>query len=114
MPTRREREWEVAVGEDGEFFHDFLHFRVVKMNGELVDFLAQYETTLDGKRVPVVRYDGSHPRCHYDRYNRLGEKVEQRWLAEEISARDCLTLGQRDIRANWTRYRDRFFGEEVL
>lgn len=111
MAVRREKEWEVAVSDAGRFRGDFLHFRIVKVDGRLVDFLAQYEITVDGKRVPVVRYDGSHARCHYDCYDRSGTKVEQRWLAEELSTRECLTLGQRDIKENWSRHRARYFGE---
>ena len=93
MPVRREKAWEVALSDDG----DFLRYRVVKEDGNVVDFLVQYEATVDSNRVPVVRYDGSHPRCHYDRYTRHGEKSEQHWLNEILSVKDCLTLGQRDL-----------------
>ena len=91
MPVRREKGWEVALSGDG----DFLRYRVVKENGSVIDFLVQYEVTLDGQRTPVVRYDGSHPRCHFDRYNRSSSsRVEKHWLDEGLSIKDCLALGE--------------------
>lgn len=108
MPGRMEKEWEVLLSDDG----DFLRYRLVKEGGDVVDFVVQYEVTIDGHRVPVVRYDGSHPRCHYDRYNREGSKVEQRWLDKDLSVKDCLALGHQDLREHWQRHRARFFGEQ--
>lgn len=109
MPGRSEIDWEVQLSEDG----DFLRYRIMKEDGRLVDFVVQYEVTLDGQRMPVIRYDGSHPRCHFDRYNRRGNKTEQHWLDEGLSENDCLSVGQQDLRENWQRHRTRFFEEPI-
>ncbi len=103
------KDWEVRLNDDG----DFLRFRVVVEGPELVDFLVQFEVTVDGTRVPVVRYDGSHPQCHYDRYTRDGNKAEQCWLDGGLSAKDCQKLGEQDLKKNWQRYRERYFEEPL-
>lgn len=108
MPVQNERAWEVRLNDDG----DFLRFRVATDGPELIDFLVQLEVTVDGNRLPVVRYDGSHSRCHYDRYTRDGKKAEQRWLDEGLSAKDCQKLGEQDLKENWPRYRARYFEED--
>jgi hypothetical protein len=109
MPSRSDKHWEVQLSDDG----DFLRYRIAKEAGKLVDFVVQYKVTVDGRRLPVVRYDGSHPRCHFDRNSRDGDKDEQRWLDESQSSNECLTLGQQELRQNWQRHRSRFFEDLV-
>jgi hypothetical protein len=70
--------------------------------------MVQYETTLEGRRVPVVRYDNAHGFAHRDLLNRRGQVVEKIRLANDPGPGIALNLGERDIHDNWPQYRERF------
>ena len=91
---------------------DLLRVRIVTDRGEVVDFIAQFETIIEGQHYPVVRYDGSHGRGHRDLLNRRGETVDKDWLAEHLTLGQALTFGVKDITANWPLYRDAFLTRE--
>ncbi|GAB4448595.1 MAG: hypothetical protein Fur0044_44270 [Anaerolineae bacterium] len=71
--------------------------------GRIVRFSIQYEAYIDGKWQAIVRYDTAHGRPHKDMLHPDGsqDKVEFYGYARE----EVLTLGERDIKANWQRYR---------
>ena len=78
------------------------------VGGRVLTFVAQYETTLDGKIIAVVRYDNHHGFCHRDRMNRRGDVVEKTPI--DGSPGVVATLGVNDIKANWSAYLLRFLG----
>jgi hypothetical protein len=88
---------------------NWLRFELQTVGGQVTIFVAQYETTLEGKIVPVVRYDNHHGFCHRDRMNRRGDVVEK--TPFDGSPGDVATLGVKDIKANWETYLERFMGE---
>jgi hypothetical protein len=87
---------------------EWLRMRFTAENGIVTSFFVQYEAVIDGKRTPVVRYDGVHGAAHRDLLDRKGRIVEKIWLNENMSFADALTFGQKDLTANWHRYRDLF------
>lgn len=89
---------------------EWLRLRVETEKGRVTGFLAQYETTFEGQRTPVMRYDTAHGFAHRDVLNRQGEVIEKQALAAHLSYREALDLGVRDIRSNWRRYRRSFLG----
>lgn len=79
-----------------------------------MDFVAQYEAIVSEHLYPVVRYDGSHGRGHRNWLDRHGETIRKDWFAEELTLADVLTLGIRDIVANWRTYREELLDREGL
>lgn len=82
--------------------------RLMTVGGQVITFVVQQETTVDGKGIPVVRYDNHHGFCHRDRMNRRGDVVEKTLIGG--SPGDVATLGVNDIRANWSAYLVQFLG----
>src|SRR5262245_3202642 len=58
---------------------------------------------------PVIRYDTAHGYAHIDRYNLRGRSKKERlpWSFSE-----ALTRAERDIKQDWSVYRDRFIKGE--
>lgn len=87
---------------------DQIRYRISTDRGQVVDFVVQYETFIDNKLYPVVRYDGSHGQGHRDILNARGETVDKHWLPDHMNLKACLAFADRDLRANWETYRDQF------
>jgi hypothetical protein len=85
-----------------------IRYSIVTNRGQVVDFVVQYETFVEGRYRPVVRYDGSHGRGHRDILNMQGETVDKWWLPAHMDLKASLDYGIQDIRGNWKRYQDRF------
>ena len=58
---------------------------------------------------PVIRYDTAHGYAHIDRYNLRGRSKKERL---PLSFSEALTRAERDIKQNWSVYRDRFLKGE--
>lgn len=74
--------------------------------GRIVRFIIQYEALIAGKWHPIVRYDTAHSRPHKDMLHPDGtqDKIEfYGYIPEEV-----LTIGERDIKANWQQYRSEY------
>lgn len=85
-----------------------IRHRILTDRGQVVDFVVQYETRIDGEYLPVVRYDGSHGRGHRDILNMRGETITKWWLPDHMDMNACHVYALRDVRTNWRQYRDRF------
>lgn len=77
--------------------------------GEIVRFVVQFETRVEGKWYPVVRYDTAHGFAHRDRLSPKGEKTKT--ILPQMSYNEALTFAQNDIQINWNRYLDQFLKE---
>jgi hypothetical protein len=82
--------------------------RIWLEDGRVVRFAIQYETTLAGERVPVVRYDTAHGYAHRDRLDRQGRVIAKDELGRGLSLGDALVRAEQDLRQNWRRYRRNF------
>jgi hypothetical protein len=102
MPTT---EYEVPLDETGL---EWVRFRFTTRGGQVTAFTVQYETTVAGRRVPVVRYDNAHGFAHRDLLDRRGQISIKETLAGAPTPADALQIGERDIRENWQRYRRDF------
>lgn len=76
-------------------------------HGAVVSFLVQYEATVEGERLPVVRYDSRHGHPHRDRLDRRGN-VTKVWAPQHVTPGEALTAGQQDLLTNWERYKAEF------
>ena len=86
---------------------EWLRVRIWIERGQVTRFMVQYETTLAGQRVPVVRYDTAHGFVHRDQMfrHRRTVKVE---LDPTLSFAGVVEIAERDIRQNWQQYRHDF------
>jgi superfamily II DNA or RNA helicase len=73
------------------------------IGGRIVRFRIQYEALIGEGWHAIVRYDTAHGRPHQDVLHPDGsqDKVEFYGYSEA----EVLTLGERDIKTNWQRYR---------
>lgn len=74
--------------------------------GKIIRFRIQYEALIGGEWRAIVRYDTAHGRPHNDLLHPDGrqDKLEYGGYTSE----EVLTLGERDIKAGWKRYRDAY------
>lgn len=69
-------------------------------------FVIQYEIFLEGKWMPVVRYDTAHGYVHRDLINPDGSKEKIFMGLTDLN--EALTLADKDINENWERYKERY------
>jgi hypothetical protein len=75
----------------------------------VVEFVVQLEVEVRDTWKPVIRYDTAHGYGHIDRYNLRGRSKKER-LA--LSFSEALTWAKRDIKQDWSVYRERFLRGE--
>jgi hypothetical protein len=100
--------YEYPLDEEAQ---NWYRFRIMTNRGRVIQFTAQYETTIAGRRFPVLRFDNAHGFAHRDRLDRRGNVVEKSPLTAARTPADALGIGEQDIRTNWRRYRQEFLGE---
>jgi hypothetical protein len=69
---------------------------------------VQYETRLEGKWLPVVRYDTEHGYAHRDIMDKKGNKRKTPIFTEDYN--EALTFAEYDIKSNWRIFKDAFLG----
>ena len=74
--------------------------------GKVVGFVVQYETLLENKWTPIVRYDTAHGYAHKDLIKPDGGK--EKVLLGIVDLNNALTLADKDINENWERYKERY------
>jgi hypothetical protein len=75
----------------------------------VTEFVVQLEIEIRNEWKPVIRYDSAHGFAHIDRYNLRGRARKERL---ELSFSEALTRAERDIKQNWSVYRERFLRGE--
>lgn len=78
--------------------------------GQIARFCVQYEALIEGAWQAIVRYDTAHGRPHKDLLHPDGKQSKQEYPG--YSPEEVLTLGERDIKANWRHYRATFEQEK--
>jgi hypothetical protein len=73
--------------------------------------VVQYETLLNGKWTPVVRYDTAHGFFHRDIYI-IGKKPHLKEFVFRPTLAEALTYAIHDIRKNWQKYKFAFLETE--
>lgn len=87
---------------------NLLRVRFTTLRGRIVSYMVQYETTVQGRRFPVVRYDTSHGRPHRDRMYLSGRR-EKLWPKDDMSYNKRVDFAIDEIGHHWERYREEFF-----
>jgi hypothetical protein len=104
MMNIKQVEYVAPLGVDGR-----RRIRRERIEGEVVQFVVQYEIFAKGQWHPVVRYDTSHGFAHMDLMHADGRKEKTDLLLTDLNL--CLTFAENDLRANWGDYRRRFLKE---
>jgi hypothetical protein len=86
---------------------EWLRVRIWIEFGRVQRFVVQYETMIDERRVPVVRYDTAHGYAHRDQMFREREPVKTR-LGDYFSLDETLQTAENDVRRHWRTYRREF------
>jgi len=86
----------------------YRHYHSIE-KGKIVFFRVQYETKINNKWYPVVRYDTAHGFAHRDMLDIRG-KVEKTPLFNQ-DYNDALTFAENDLKTNWLIYKRRFLEE---
>jgi hypothetical protein len=85
-----------------------LRVRIQAERGEVLRFAVQYETTIDGRRYPVVRYDTAHDAAHRDILDWSGRVAQKDWIAGPSAFKRALNEAVDDLKTNWPAYRVAF------
>jgi hypothetical protein len=75
----------------------------------VLKFTIQLEVEEKGKWKAVIRYDTAHGYAHIDRFNLEGQRRKEKL---RLDFAEALTRAERDIKQNWTSYRERFLRGE--
>lgn len=73
--------------------------------------MVQYETMIDERRVPVVRFDTAHGYAHRDQMFRSREPIKTR-LSDRLTLDEALQMAEGDVRRHWRSYRRRYMRNE--
>ncbi len=71
----KEAVFTVMLTSEDRYRHHHLRFKK-----DVLGFVVQYETKLEGKWLPVVRYDTQHGFAHRDLLDRRGRKQRLQFL----------------------------------
>ena len=74
--------------------------------GRPVSFCIQYEALIGDEWRPIVRYDTANGRPHKDLLHPNGTQTKEEFRG--YTAEDAMHFGERDIKANWRRYREAY------
>lgn len=105
MPPIREIHFIVMLTPEDRYRHYHTRFKAIVLN-----FVVQYETKLEGKWFPIVRYDTEHGFAHRDILNKKGRKQKTPIFARNYN--EALTFAEYDIKSNWKVYKQTFLESE--
>ena len=97
----KEAAFTVMLTSEDRYRHHHL-----RLKRDILGFVVQYETKLEGKWLPVVRYDTQHGFAHRDLLDRKGKKQKTPVFAKDYG--EALTFAEYDIRSNWKIYKQYF------
>ena len=83
-----------------------MRVRLKVERGELVDIVFQYESFINDKWTPIVRYDCAHGFFHRDILKPNGDK-EQKEIAID-SMKSASKYAEQDLKDRWQWYREKY------
>ncbi len=75
--------------------------------GKLADIVLQYESWIEEKWIPIIRYDMAHGFFHRDEMNYKGEEVTKTTL-DFADLETAANFAEQDIKDKWEFYKERF------
>jgi len=83
-----------------------LRLRIKTDSGKVVDIVVQYESFINGKWTPIVRYDCAHGFFHRDLLYPKEQKEKQSINITPLES--ALTYAEQDIKDRWEFYKERY------
>ena len=74
--------------------------------GRVIDFVIQYETLIDEKWTPIVRYDTHHDFAHRDEM--FPDGTQKKTDLGMTDWNEALTFAIEDTNKNWKTYKQRY------
>lgn len=90
----------------GKEEHDRLRVRLTINKGELTNLVVQYESFIEGKWIPIVRYDIEHGFFHRDVMTPKGEKIKTPIEIQDLHS--ATIFAEQDIKDKWQYYKQKF------
>ncbi len=87
-----------------------MRIRFTTVRGQVTVYTVQYETTINGKRVPVLRYDNAHGVPHRDFLDIRGDAANKEWFPD-LDNGEALTQAIADSTKNWKYHQHQFESE---
>jgi len=99
--SNKKLEYAIRLSASDRYRH--LHY---KEKGKIVFFRIQYETKINEKWYPVVRYDTAHGFAHRDLLDIKGDAQKTPLFNQDYN--DALTFAESDLKLNWKYYKTKF------
>ena len=91
-----EKEFFIFLGNQ---FKDRIRVRFEKDKGGILDLVIQYEAMINGKWMPIVRYDCAHGFFHRDLLHPNGDKEKK--SIEVPDLKYAFTFARQDLEDKW-------------
>lgn len=99
----KEIEFESTLDKVG---HERLRLKLKTEKGVLTDVVIQYESFINNRWIPIVRYDCSHGYFHRDIMKPNGEKEKKEITIDNLKS--ASKYAEQDLKDRWEWYRERF------
>jgi hypothetical protein len=83
-----------------------LRIRIHTNKGQVLDVVVQYESLINRKWTPIIRYDCAHGFFHRDELYSKGLKEKQ--VISITSLKDAVSYAEQDIKDRWEFYKERY------
>jgi hypothetical protein len=90
----------------GNRLNDRIRFRFKKEKGEIIDLVLQYEAMINGKWMPIVRYDCAHGFFHRDVIHPNGDKEKK--MIDVPDLRFAFSFAKQDLEDKWEWYKEQY------
>ena len=85
---------------------DRLRVNANKHNGEILEFVVQYEAKIGGKWQAIVRYDTAHGFAHKDVLNPDNTATKYPIYFQTYNL--AMTFATLDLKANWKQFKKQY------
>ncbi|MCX6286905.1 MAG: hypothetical protein NTY96_07310 [Bacteroidetes bacterium] len=99
----KRKEFEVIIDKSG---NDKLRVRISTIKGDLIDVMFQYESLINNKWVPIVRYDCNHGFFHRDVLQPNGGKEKTEIAIDSLKT--ASNYAEQDLKDRWEWYKERY------
>lgn len=86
-----------------------LRFKVITSKGKVTDIMIQYETYINNKWVPDVRYDCAHGYFHRDIMNPDGSQDKAAISIDKLEI--AIGYSEQELKDNWQNYKNNYLNK---
>ncbi len=102
-----DRDYFIFLGFDGT---NRIRVRIISENGNIKDFVCQYEALIDDLWTAIIRYDCAHGQpFHRDVILPNGRKEKE--FVETETLKFALDYAIQDLKNRWAWYKERFLSK---